>query len=356
MFSTPNLAVLLRPARLARHAITRSRAIIWGASVKTHALERPSVTDDTTPIDLEKIVSLCKRRGFIFQNSEVYGGLASTYDYGAARRRAQAQREGRLVAQVRLGPGRHGRPGLGNHHAPGRLARQRPPGQFHRPARGLPRLPQALARGPARGAELPRLRRPSDRLTQLQPDVPHLHGAGRGRGVDRLPQARNGPRAYSSTSTTWLNTTRRKLPFGVAQIGKAFRNEITTGNFIFRTREFEIMEIEYFVKPGEDDESHRQWVEECLDWYRELGVSPERAASPGTRGQRAGPLLQGDARHRVPVPLGLGRDTGNRQPNGLRFVRPRFGKRGSRCPGSTTRPASGWCHTLSSRPPASTAP
>ena len=58
-----------------------------------------------------------------------------------------------------------------------------------------------------------------------------------------------------------LNTTRRKLPFGVAQIGKAFRNEITTGNFIFRTREFEIMEIEYFVKPGEDDECHRVWVE-----------------------------------------------------------------------------------------------
>ena len=73
-----------------------------------------------------------------------------------------------------------------------------------------------------------------------------------------------------------LTATRRKLPFGIAQIGKAFRNEITTGNFIFRTREFEIMEIEYFVKPGEDEEWHERWVDECLRWYTGLGVSEDR--------------------------------------------------------------------------------
>ena len=73
-----------------------------------------------------------------------------------------------------------------------------------------------------------------------------------------------------------LNTTRRKLPFGIAQVGKTFRNEITTGNFIFRTREFEIMEIEFFVKPGEDEEWHQKWIDDCLAWYTGLGVDPER--------------------------------------------------------------------------------
>jgi glycyl-tRNA synthetase len=72
-----------------------------------------------------------------------------------------------------------------------------------------------------------------------------------------------------------LNSTRKKLPFGIAQIGKAFRNEITTGNFIFRTREFEQMEIEYFVKPGSDEELFQYWVEERFDWYVSLGIKKE---------------------------------------------------------------------------------
>jgi glycyl-tRNA synthetase len=70
-------------------------------------------------------------------------------------------------------------------------------------------------------------------------------------------------------------TTRRKLPFGIAQVGKAFRNEITPGNFTFRTREFEQMEIEYFVKPGSDEECHRQWVGDRVAWYKRLGMREE---------------------------------------------------------------------------------
>jgi glycyl-tRNA synthetase len=80
-----------------------------------------------------------------------------------------------------------------------------------------------------------------------------------------------------------LDTTNRKLPFGVAQIGKAFRNEITPGNFIFRTREFEQMEIEFFVKPphilkpGEmsDEEWHERWVEDRFNWHLDLGMNPQ---------------------------------------------------------------------------------
>ncbi len=72
-----------------------------------------------------------------------------------------------------------------------------------------------------------------------------------------------------------VNTARKRLPFGIAQIGKSFRNEITTGNFIFRSREFEQMEIEYFVKPGTDKECFDYWVEERLNWYLKLGIRRE---------------------------------------------------------------------------------
>ena len=72
-----------------------------------------------------------------------------------------------------------------------------------------------------------------------------------------------------------LNTSRRKLPFGVAQIGKSFRNEVTPGNFIFRTREFEQMEMEFFVKPGEDETWHQYWIDACREWLLSLGIKPE---------------------------------------------------------------------------------
>ena len=70
-------------------------------------------------------------------------------------------------------------------------------------------------------------------------------------------------------------TSRKKVPFGIAQIGKSFRNEITPGNFIFRTREFEQMEMEYFVEPGTDDEWLEYWVDERMQWYVDLGIRKE---------------------------------------------------------------------------------
>ncbi|TSE00075.1 glycine--tRNA ligase [Skermania sp. ID1734] len=72
-----------------------------------------------------------------------------------------------------------------------------------------------------------------------------------------------------------LTTSRKKPPFGIAQIGKSFRNEITPGNFIFRTREFEQMEMEFFVKPGEDEQWHQYWIDTRLDWYTGLGIDPK---------------------------------------------------------------------------------
>ncbi len=72
-----------------------------------------------------------------------------------------------------------------------------------------------------------------------------------------------------------LTTSRKKPPFGIGQIGKSFRNEITPGNFIFRTREFEQMEMEFFVKPGEDEEWHQYWIDYRMDWYTGLGINKD---------------------------------------------------------------------------------
>lgn len=71
------------------------------------------------------------------------------------------------------------------------------------------------------------------------------------------------------------NTSRQKIPFGIGQVGKSFRNEITPGNFIFRTREFEQMEMEFFVKPGTDEEWHQHWIDARTSWYVDLGINPE---------------------------------------------------------------------------------
>src|SRR5207248_2364806 len=74
---------------------------------------------------------------------------------------------------------------------------------------------------------------------------------------------------------TVQQSTRKKIPFGIAQVGKSFRNEITPGNFIFRQREFEQMEMEFFVEPGTDEEWHEYWIGERLQWYVDLGIAKE---------------------------------------------------------------------------------
>ena len=79
-----------------------------------------------------------------------------------------------------------------------------------------------------------------------------------------------------------VDSTSPKLPFGIAQIGKAFRNEITPRNFIFRVRELEQMELEFFVKPGEDEDWHQRWVEARLDWWEAQGVPRSQKYLPNT--------------------------------------------------------------------------
>ena len=100
-----------------------------------------------------------------------------------------------------------------------------------------------------------------------------------------------------------VTSSRQKPPFGIAQVGKSFRNEITPGNFIFRTREFEQMEMEFFVKPGEDEEWHQYWIDERTSWYVDLGHRRGQPAPLRAPAGEAEPLLQADRGHRVPVPL-----------------------------------------------------
>ncbi len=233
------------------------------------------MNDIGTTTDLEKIVSLCKRRGFIFQSSEVYGGLASTYDYGPLG--VELKRNVKDAWWRRFVWGRDDMVGLDAAiimhpdvwRASGHLESFTDPLVDCRDCRKRWREDQLEEpRCPDCGGLLTDSRNFNLMFRTYMGPVEEDAST-----VYLRPETAQG---IFVNFNNVLNTTRRKLPFGVAQIGKAFRNEITTGNFIFRTREFEIMEIEYFVRPGEDDECHRVWVEECLDWYRELGVSSDR--------------------------------------------------------------------------------
>ena len=98
-----------------------------------------------------------------------------------------------------------------------------------------------------------------------------------------------------------VQVTRKKPPFGIGQVGKSFRNEITPGNFIFRTREFEQMEMEFFVVPGTDEEWHQYWIDERTRWYTDLGMTPRQPAALRAPEGEAVPLLEADGGYRVPV-------------------------------------------------------
>jgi len=220
---------------------------------------------------MEKIVSLCKRRGFIFQSSEIYGGLESTWDYGPLgvelkRNVKQAwwssivyergDMEG-LDAAILMHPSTW----IASGHLEGFA-------DFLVDCKGCKkrfRLEQLKERRcPECGGILTEPRKFNLMFkTQVgavenQKNVVHLR-----------PETAQG---IFVNFENVLTTSRRKLPFGIAQTGKAFRNEITTGNFTFRSREFEQMEIEYFVKPGTDEEWYRKWIDERLYWYVKFGI------------------------------------------------------------------------------------
>ena len=228
----------------------------------------------TDSVTMEKIVSLCKRRGLIFQNSEIYGGLGSVWDYGPlgvelkrnvkdAWWRAMVQQRSDVV-------------GLDSAIL------------MH------PRVWEASGHlesftDPLVECRECNLRWRDDAL--IEGRCPNCNGeVGEARMFNLMFKSFMGPVeddaavVYLRPETAQgifvnfenvLNSTRKRLPFGIAQIGKSFRNEITPGNFTFRTREFEQMEMEYFVMPEEADTSLQYWVEERFQWYLDLGVRAE---------------------------------------------------------------------------------
>jgi glycyl-tRNA synthetase len=224
---------------------------------------------------LDTVVNLAKRRGIVFPSSEIYGGLRATWDYGpvGVEMKANVQRAWwKAVVQMRddvVGLDSaimmHPRTWEASGHVE----------SFTDP------LVECLSC---------HKRHRADQVGSNCPDC----GSSKftdPRNFNLMFRTNMGP-VEEDGSLVWLRpetaqgmfvdfpeivtVSRQKVPFGIAQIGKSFRNEITTGNSIFRTREFEQMELEFFVEPGTDEDWHQRWIDERLAWYAALGMRPEK--------------------------------------------------------------------------------
>jgi glycyl-tRNA synthetase len=235
------------------------------------------------PVTLEKIVALCKRRGFIFQSSEIYGGLASTYDYGhygvllknnvkAEWWRAVVRERDDMVAldaAILMHPRTWEASGhlegftdplvqcLGECKKRWRADHLREEQLGAEDAEGEIRCPQC-------GGEL------SEPMQFNLMFETHM-GPTRESGSEIYLRPETAQGIFVNFKNV-LQFARKKPPFGIAQVGKSFRNEITPGNFIFRTREFEQMEIEFFVPPPDAPDWHQRWMDDRMGWYTELGI------------------------------------------------------------------------------------
>jgi glycyl-tRNA synthetase len=225
---------------------------------------------------MDDVTSLAKRRGIAFQSSEIYGGLRSAWDYGplgTELRRNIRHRWWRDIVQLRdevVG--------------------------LEASVIMSPKVWEASGHVAGFSDPLVECRSCHQRFRADQLDGRACPNCGEGsfteaREFNLMFRTHMGPVegdaavAYLRPETAQgmfvdfaqvQTVARKKLPFGIAQIGRSFRNEITPGNFIFRTREFEQMEMEYFVRPGTDEEWFDYWVQQRLDWFVGLGVRPER--------------------------------------------------------------------------------
>jgi len=225
-------------------------------------------------VEMDKIVSLCKRRGIIFQNSEIYGGIGNTWDYGpigvelkrnvkdAWWRSVVYERDDMegLDAAILMNPT--------TWEASGHLE------SFTDPLVDCKKCKHRFKVDDINGDCCPDC---GGELTEER-SFNLMFKTFVGPVEDNASVTYLRPETAQGIFVNFLNVQkmmRRKIPFGIAQIGKSFRNEITPGNFTFRTREFEQMEIEYFVKPGTDEECYKRWVEERFNWYLDLGINKE---------------------------------------------------------------------------------
>jgi glycyl-tRNA synthetase len=233
---------------------------------------------------MEKLVSLAKRRGFVFQSSEIYGGLGSVWDYGPlgvelkknvkdrwwrAMVHARDDIEG-IDAAILMHPRVW--------EASGHVAGFTDPLVDCRTCKSRFRADQlATAACPQKPSKHPGEHTTCDltepRLFNL------MFKTFMGPVEEQAAVIYLRPETAQGIYVNYLNVlqaSRQKVPFGIAQIGKAFRNEITPGNFIFRTREFEQMEMQFFVKPGTDAEWFERWRAWLMEWHQGLGLDPQR--------------------------------------------------------------------------------
>jgi len=231
----------------------------------------------------EKIVSLSKRRGFIFQSSEIYGGLGSTWDYGPLG--VELKNNVKKAWWKSVVYSREDMEGLDAAIIMNRLVWQYSGHEktFVDPLVDCKKCRKRFRADHVKGDKCPEC---GGELTEPR-DFNGMFKTYVGPVQDETGLAYLRPETAQGIFVNFLNVLqamRRKLPFGMAQIGKSFRNEITPGNFTFRTREFEQMEIEYFCKPpqylqpGEKDDQqlHQEWVEARYNWYINLGLNPDR--------------------------------------------------------------------------------
>src|ERR1700748_1498482 len=238
------------------------------------------MAETAKPLTMDTIVSLCRRRGFVFPSSEIYGGLGSTYDYGhygvltknnirSLWFRAMVQERDDIVAldsAVILNPAVW--------EASGHVAGFTDPLVDCRTCK-LRYRADALEQSSCgrRPSKHPGETPDCDLTEARQFNLMFETRVGPVRDEGSVAYLR--PETAQGIFVNFKNVTsslRVKPPFGIAQIGKSFRNEITPGNFIFRTREFEQMEMEFFVPPAEADEWYREWIELRRQWYLDLGL------------------------------------------------------------------------------------
>ena len=243
---------------------------------------------------LERIVSLCKRKGFIFQSSEIYGGINGFWDYGplgAALKRNIRDAWWKDVVEKRedvvgLDASIIMHPRIWE--ASGHI------GGFSDPmvdCRACKKRYKADGLCEEQGLELIKEEKGFKLPEEVKCTACGAKDLTEPRDFNLMFKTFVGP-VEDDSSVAWLRpetaqgifaqfpnvlaTSRQKVPFGIAQIGKAFRNEINPRNFTFRSREFEQMELEFFIEPGSDEHWHTYWVEERLRWYESIGLPSER--------------------------------------------------------------------------------
>ena len=233
-------------------------------------------------VTMEKIVSLCKRKGFIFQSSEIYGGINACYDYGPLG--VELKKNVKEFWWKSMVYDHQNIVGLDSAilmhpriwEASGHVGGFNDPMVDCRQCKARFREdeidPKKLAAG-----QCPKCGNKEVLTEPRQFNLMFKTHMG--------PVAEDASEIYLRPETAQgiyvnyknvLDSSRQKIPFGIAQIGKAFRNEITPGNFIFRTREFEQMEMQFFVKPGDDEEAFEMWKARRMDYYDRLGINRDK--------------------------------------------------------------------------------